>query len=150
VAALQHFVVDEGMISRLIDDQSESSGPVVLVVEDVVLVRMLLADFLRKSGYRVVEAADGGEAIRLIERLAVQVVVSDIHMPGATTDGLALARWIREHRPGLKVILASGVFSTLDPADSQFHEGSLLQKPFKVDELVHRLRSVLGEAAPGP
>jgi CheY-like chemotaxis protein len=137
-------------MARLIDEQSEPGGPVVLVVEDVVLVRMLLADFLRKSGYHVVEASDGEEAIRLIRLVPVNIVVSDIHMPGATTDGLALARWIHEHRPDLKIILASGVFSTLDPADAQFHEGSLLQKPFKVDELVHRLRSVLGGAAPGP
>ena len=138
------------MASRLTDNHSESTGPIVLVVEDVVLVRMLLADYLRKSGYQVLEASDGEEAIRLIQRLPVAVVISDIHMPGATTDGLALARWIREHRPDLKIILASGVFNTLDPADSQFHEGSLLQKPFKVEELVHRLRSVLGGTAPGP
>ena len=138
------------MTSRPTDEHSESTGPVVLVVEDVVLVRMLLADYLRKSGYQVLEAADGEEAIRLIQRLLVQVVISDVHMPGATTDGLALARWIREHRPDLKIILASGVFSTLDPADSQFHEGALLQKPFKVEELEQRLRSVLGGTAPGP
>jgi CheY-like chemotaxis protein len=138
------------MASRLTDEHSESTGPIVLVVEDVVLVRMLLADYLRKSGYHVLEASDGEEAIRLIQRLLVQVVVSDIHMPGATTDGLALARWIREHRPDLKVILASGVFSTLDPADAECCEGSLLQKPFKVEELTQRLRSALAGTAPGP
>jgi CheY-like chemotaxis protein len=138
------------MASRLTDEPSESTGPIVLVVEDVVLVRMLLSDYLRKSGYQVLEASDGEEAIRLIRSLPVQVVVSDVHMPGATTDGLALARWIRQHRPDLKIILASGVFSTLDPADSELHEGALLQKPLKVEELEQRLRSVLGATAPGP
>src|SRR5258708_30099377 len=116
--------------SLFVDDPG-SAQPIVLVVEDVVLVRMLLADLLRKSGYRVAEASDGEEAISLIEKLPIGVVVSDVHMPGATKDGLALARWIHQHRPGLKVILASGVFETLDPADSAFHDGPLLQKPFK-------------------
>jgi CheY-like chemotaxis protein len=149
LAAAHRLAPGEGMSSRLTDEPSESTGPVVLVVEDVVLVRMLLSDYLRKSGYQVLEASDGEEAIRVIKNLPVQVVVSDVHMPGATTDGLALARWIREHRPELKIILASGVFSTLDPADSQFHEGALLQKPFRVHELEQRLRAVLGATAPG-
>lgn len=110
------------------------------------LVRMLLAQMLREAGYQVIEASNGEEAIRIIECSPVRVVISDVYMPGASLDGLALARWIREYRPDLKVILASGVVSTLDPADAAFHEGPLLQKPFKVEELKQRLRSALGDA----
>jgi CheY-like chemotaxis protein len=137
------------MTASLFDDPGPST-PIVLVVEDVVLVRMLLADLLRKAGYSVAEASDGEEAISLIQSIPVRVVVSDVHMPGASKDGLALARWIHEHRPDLKIILASGVFETLDPADAALHEGPLLQKPFKVEEIEQRVRSALGEAPPSP
>jgi CheY-like chemotaxis protein len=132
------------------DHSSEPAVPAVLVVEDVVLVRMLLAEFLRASGFEVMEASDGEEAIRIIERLPVRIVISDLHMPGAHVDGLGLARWIHGHRPDLKVILVSGVFSTLDPADAALHDGPLLQKPFKPQDLARRLRSLLDEAGLGP
>jgi CheY-like chemotaxis protein len=122
----------------------------ILVVEDVVLVRMLLADYLRTSGFGVIEAANGEEAIRVIEAgFPVRAVISDVHMPGALIDGLDLARWIQHHRPDLKVILASGIFSALDPVDASFHEGPLLRKPFRPEEVNRRLRLALGEEAAG-
>ena len=69
----------------------------------------------------------------------VEVLASEVvHMPGASMDGLDLARWTHRHRPDLKVILTSGVFSILDPADERFHQGPLLQKPFKPEELERR------------
>jgi CheY-like chemotaxis protein len=139
----------EGMAAAYhrIDARWDSSKPSVLVVEDVVLVRMLIADYLRETGFRVIEASNGEEAIRVMEAgCPAQLVVSDVHMPGAIMDGLDLARWIHHHRRGVKVILASGVFTTLDPADAHFHDGPLLQKPYKPEELEQRLRSALGKA----
>jgi CheY-like chemotaxis protein len=131
------------------DARGDSTKPAVLVVEDVVLVRMLIADYLRETGFQVIEASNGEEAIRVMEAgCPAQLVVSDVHMPGAIMDGLDLARWIHHHRRGVKVILASGVFATLDPADAHFHEGPLLHKPFRPEELEQRLRSALGNAAP--
>jgi CheY-like chemotaxis protein len=86
------------------------------VVEDVPAVRMLLAKLLRESGFQVVEASNGEEAIRLVEAgRPVQLVLSDAHMPGARIDGLDLARWLHEHRPDFKVILAPRVVSKPKP-----------------------------------
>jgi CheY-like chemotaxis protein len=136
--------------AKRIDSPSISTTPTVLVVEDVPAVRMLLANLLRESGFQVVEASNGEEAIRVVEAgRPVQLVLSDAHMPGARIDGLDLARWLHEHRPGLKVILASRVVSKLEAADARFHEGPLLQKPFNSEELVHRLRSALVDQAAG-
>jgi CheY-like chemotaxis protein len=130
--------------AKRIDSPSISTKPTVLVVEDVPAVRMLLAKLLRESGFQVVEASNGEEAIRVVEAgRPVQLVLSDAHMPAARIDGLDLARWLHEHRPGLKVILASRVVSKLEAADARFHEGPLLQKPFNSEELVHRLWSAL-------
>jgi CheY-like chemotaxis protein len=127
-----------------------STEPNILVVDDVALVRMVLAEMLRGAGFHVIEVSDGEEAIRVIESFPVRVVVSDVHMPGASLDGLALARWIHEHRPSLKVILASGVVSALEPGDAALHEGPLLQKPFRLEELERRVRLALGKATGSP
>jgi CheY-like chemotaxis protein len=136
--------------AKRMDHPAVSTKPTVLVVEHVPVVRMLVANHLRGSGFQVVEAANSEEAIRIVEAgRPVQLVLSDVHMPGASMDGLNLARWLHERRPGLKAILASGVISTLDPADVRFHEGPLLQKPFRPEELTQRPRSALGDKAAG-
>ena len=93
---------------KQIDSPAASTKPTVLVVEDVPVVRMLLANHLRRLSLHVVEAANGEEAIRIVEAgRSVQLVLSDVHMPGARIDSLDLARWLHKNRPGLKVILAS-------------------------------------------
>ena len=133
-----------------IDGLAVSTKPTVLVVEDVSAVRMLLAKLLRGAGFQVAEAANGEDAIRIVEAgRPIQLVLSDVHMPGARIDGLDLARWLHKYRPGLKVILASRVIKALEAADAHFHEGPLLQKPFKPEELVRRLCSALGDQAAG-
>src|SRR5262249_10705644 len=125
---------------------NSSDKPTVLVVEDVVLVRMLLADLLRERGFEVIEASSTEDAVRVLKAdFPVHVVLSDVYMPGSAMDGVALARWVHEHRPDLKVVLGSGVVSTLDAADAAFFEGPLLQKPYKREELERRVRAALGD-----
>ena len=132
---------------RQITRSNGSDKPTVLVVEDVVLVRMLLADMLRERGFDVIEASTAEDAVRVLEAdFPVRVVLSDVYMPGSGMDGVALARWVHEHRPGLKVILGSGVVSSLDAADAAFFEAPLLQKPYKREELEARVRAALGES----
>src|SRR5215475_2370985 len=99
-------------------EEVDASKSVVLVVDDVVLVRMLIADSLRDRGFEVIEAGSGEEAIRIVEsELPVSVVLSDIYMPAAEVDGLGLARWLRRHRPELKLLLGSGVNTQLEAPD---------------------------------
>jgi CheY-like chemotaxis protein len=81
----------------------------VLVVEDEVLVRMAVSQQLRECGYNVVEAANADEALTVLRHhnISMHIVLSDVEMPGSM-DGFALATWIRQNRPDLKVILARG------------------------------------------
>src|SRR5215475_11505658 len=128
--------------------QSETPGaatkPTVLMAEDVVLVRLLIADFLRGRGFQVIEVSNADEAIRVLESdFPVDVVLSDIHMPGGSMDGLGLARWMHRHRPDLKVVLASGIVTEIDAADAALLEGPILRKPFNHAELERRLRAAL-------
>lgn len=78
----------------------------VLVVEDEVLVRMAVAQQLRECGYIVAEAANADEAVTVLQHSTnrIHIVMTDIEMPGSM-DGFALATWIRQHHPGVKVML---------------------------------------------
>lgn len=123
---------------------TRTGTPTVLVVEDVVLVRLLLADFLRGRGFGVVEAASADDAVRTLESgPPVDIVLSDIYMPGSSMDGLGLAHWVHDHRPGLKVVLASGVVAEADAGEAGYHEGTILRKPVNHAELERRLRMAL-------
>jgi CheY-like chemotaxis protein len=122
----------------------DTGKPTVLVVDDVMLVRILIADSLRARGFEVVEASSGEEAIRILEaEFSVDVVLSDVYMPGAEVDGLGLARWLRRHRPGVKLLLGSGVNPTLGSADEALSDGPLVLKPYDYEKLEKALRAAL-------
>jgi CheY-like chemotaxis protein len=103
----------------------------VLLVEDEPLVRMLLADELRAAGLVVVEAASGPEALSFLAADQVDIVVTDIQMPGGL-DGLALANQVRRRFPELPIVLASGNPPPLDLSQV----GPFLMKPYALHEAV--------------
>ena len=108
----------------------------ILLVEDEVLVRAPIAQYLRDCGYRVIEAVNAEEAMTVLlhEETVVDIVFSDIEMPGAV-DGFGLAKWIREHRPGLDVLLAGTINRTVENAKQLCAEGAV-PKPYDA-EIVH-------------
>lgn len=115
----------------------------VLVVEDEIITRMAIAEYLRDCGYKVLEAATGDEAIRVLAGgLAVDVVFSDIQMPGAA-DGFALAQWIRRERPAIKVVLTSGVTRAVAAAAELCDDGPMLAKPYDPAQVVDNIRRML-------
>lgn len=135
------------MMAPAKDDTPTAEGadekPVILVVEDEVLIRMVIAEYLRDCGYQVVEAGNGREAISLFEAgLEVEVVFTDVQMPG-DTDGFALARWLRPHHPGIKVIITSGVAKACDAAEDLCEDGPLLQKPYEAAEVERRIKLLI-------
>jgi DNA-binding NtrC family response regulator len=81
----------------------------VLIVEDEVLIRFALADFLRDHNCKVYEAHDGEEAIQLLSfyKADIDVVFTDVRLPGSI-NGFALANWLERYRPNTAVILGSG------------------------------------------
>jgi DNA-binding NtrC family response regulator len=115
----------------------------ILVVEDDVLVRMPIAQYLRDCGYKVIEAvsADEAMAVLLHRETVVDVVFSDIEMPGSL-DGFGLASWIRKHRPGLDVILAGTVSRAVDSA-KELCEASSVPKPYEAQAVHDHIRRLL-------
>jgi CheY-like chemotaxis protein len=117
----------------------------VLVVEDVVLVRMLICEYLRDAGFTVIEAISGDEAIAILgTSLAIDVVFADVYMPNSSIDGIEVARWIRSNKPDVKVVLTSGVANMADTAKELTSDGALIEKPYERAMVVQRLRKVLG------
>lgn len=84
-----------------------ASAPVILVAEDEVLIRMVVADALRDAGFTVIEAANAAEALKAVRAgLKPDALVTDVAMPGAM-DGLALAALLQQENPALNVIVTS-------------------------------------------
>jgi CheY-like chemotaxis protein len=112
----------------------------VLVVEDEPLVRDYVADVLAKSGFEVVEAASGQEALAVLSRSAdVCAVVSDVAMPGAV-NGFELARRVRRDLPNMGVVLVSGVLEgnhVYLPLGVRF-----VSKPVRAATLIRLVREV--------
>jgi CheY-like chemotaxis protein len=111
----------------------------VLVVDDEFLVRLYVADSLREEGFQVIEAVNGDEAVSILRTSApVDIVVTDFRMPG-TMDGVGLARFIRERRPQLKIIMTSG--DRVEPPAGCQLDGFFV-KPYSLADLVKLIRSL--------
>jgi DNA-binding response OmpR family regulator len=120
--------------------RAQASRPrVVLIVEDEVLIRMMLAEHLRTAGFRVIECHTIADAITVLRSASdVDAVVTDIRLPGEI-DGIDLARLVRSDFAHIKVLLASGHLPHVDSVD---HDG-FFRKPYNVDRLVARLNALL-------
>ena len=116
----------------------------VLVVDDEVLVRMVLAEYLRHCGYRVIEAVAAHEAIAVLEQpdLAVNVVLSAAGIGGGM-DGFMLAQWLREHRRGVDIILAGNPRRAADAAANLCEHGPLMRRPYEPSAVVERIRRLM-------
>ncbi|MHC2337908.1 DNA-binding response OmpR family regulator [Bradyrhizobium sp. USDA 4454] len=110
----------------------EETAVRVLLVEDDPLIREFVVEALREAGLEVIHASNGREALAWQDRQAVDVLVTDIKLPGPI-DGWQIAEGFRLHDPLLPVIYATG-FSPVAPRPVA---GSvLLQKPFHPEEIV--------------
>jgi CheY-like chemotaxis protein len=111
--------------------------PVLLVVEDEVLIRLSTSDFLRNEGFTVLEAGSAREALTVLKaRDNVSVVVTDIHMSGAH-EGLELIREIRRSFPTVKIVTASA-YQVTEPVEA------VLTKPYSLERLLSVVKSFLG------
>jgi CheY-like chemotaxis protein len=113
----------------------------ILVVEDEVLVRLAAASHLRDAGYTVIEAVNADEAMRVIASEPVDLMFSDVNLPGAV-DGYDLAVRIAQEHPRLKVLLTSGRGA---PQARTSIVPAYLGKPYKFSELGQRIADLLAE-----
>ena len=117
----------------------------ILIVEDDVELRQLFARVLEKNGYQVVTAEDGAEALRILGRGYVDLIISDIMMP--VMDGNALVRALRDDGVKTPVLMITAK-STLDDMREGFLSGTddYMVKPVNVNEMVLRVGALLRRA----
>lgn len=115
--------------------------PVVLLVEDELLVRLTQVEILREAEFWVVEAQDADEAFDLLKsRPDINVVLTDVNMPGSI-DGFEFARLVRQGWPDVGVLVISGKVA---PKPGDLPDGThFLQKPVMPGTLVEALKQVM-------
>lgn len=128
----------------------EDRTPTVLLVEDEVLIRMAASAYLQECGFKVLEASSAAEAIAMIQgsETPIDVVFSDIRMPGEM-DGFGLAKWIREHRAGLSVLLTSGDAKTAELAKGLCEKLEIVSKPYDYRLAAARIRQLISAKTHG-
>jgi two-component system, cell cycle sensor histidine kinase and response regulator CckA len=123
---------------------SSQGNETILLVEDEALVRALCASVLESSGYRVLQAKSGVEAVKALEARGAEIhmIITDVVMPDM--GGRALVERARELLPDLPVLFISG-YPDLGaaPGAPVIDRGAYLQKPFGPTELVKRVRAQL-------
>jgi two-component system, cell cycle response regulator DivK len=128
----------------LMDSQNGNAPPMVMVVEDFEDNRFMMRRLLEMSGYRVLEAINGEEAVELAHRERPQLILMDLSLP--QLDGLAATRRIRQHADLRDVPIVA--VSAHDTAD--FHADALaagcndyVTKPIDFDQLEALLNRLL-------
>ena len=120
----------------------------VLVVDDEEIVRDVVVRYLKRDGYRTLEAGDGDEALRLLEEDPPALVVLDVMLP--RTDGLEICRWIRA-RSDLPIIMLTARGEEADRiVGLELGADDYVTKPFSPRELAVRVRNLLRRAATAP
>jgi two-component system, OmpR family, KDP operon response regulator KdpE len=120
----------------------------ILVVDDEAAMRRLVSSNLRASGYAVRSAADGAEALKLLEEHAFDLLLLDINMPGP--NGFQVLEAARRST-GVPVMMVSGRGRERDRVQAlDLGADDYLSKPFGVSELVARVNALLRRVTPGP
>jgi DNA-binding NtrC family response regulator len=130
------------------NENSKASGnghpapSTILVVEDEVLIRLSVCDFLRECGYRVLEAGTGEDAQSIFESgEPIEVLFSDIDL-GHGINGFALATWVRSNYPTIRTVLASGVTRMAREA-AHLCDAPFLDKPYSYEALADHIKRLL-------
>ncbi|MBI2840707.1 MAG: PAS domain S-box protein [Acidobacteria bacterium] len=118
----------------------------ILLVEDEDVVRRMTREILEGEGYKVLEAADGQEALLICEKYEgpIQLLLTDVVMPGL--NGHELAEALSESRPGIPVLYMSGhTGDTIIGKGARIRRSAFLQKPFVPHALAHHVRQLLDD-----
>jgi DNA-binding response OmpR family regulator len=121
----------------------------VLIVEDEMLNREIMAEALVEAGFAVDEANSADEAVKLLDSDGYELLVTDIHMPGRM-DGIGLAQHAHNTHPTMPIVFVTGRPDVLARLRNAGIPGTSLAKPFELDELVRVVSRLIGQEAAGP
>jgi len=112
----------------------------ILLVDDDPDTLQVVAHMLESGGHSVVRGTAGAAVWDALRDATFDLVVTDINMPAL--DGIGLARWVRQHRPGTPVIAISGHLGALSKVDGQLPFAATLAKPLRRDALLQLVAQV--------
>jgi two-component system, response regulator PdtaR len=114
----------------------------ILVAEDDVILRTVVAEQFREEGYSVLETSNAEEVLLVLRTgIPVDLLFTDVRMPG-TLDGIALARLVRAEFPYVKVMIASGNVAATE-VGTTIH--GFISKPYHIHQLLEHIKSLLPE-----
>jgi two-component system, response regulator PdtaR len=135
-----------GREARKVEQMQPKAGtrPVVLIVEDELLVRMDAVEVIEADGFEVVEAKNADDAIALLEqRNDISLIFTDIDMPGSM-DGLKLAHFVKDRWPPIKIIATSG--HSKITANDLPEGGRFMPKPYNPTEVADTIHQLIQAA----
>jgi DNA-binding NtrC family response regulator len=118
----------------------------ILVVDDELLIRETLAEYLSQEGFTVVTCASGEEGLERAAEQCFDIVLCDVHLPGL--DGLELLERLQRISPETFVLLITA-YATVENAVEAFQRGAhdYLMKPILLDEVLSKIRRLLAHRA---
>lgn len=126
-----------------------NSPPHILVVEDDPFLRQLITDQLCEAGYTILTAEDGAQALRVLAKQSVDLVISDIFMPNM--EGIEMIRTLREQRPDLPIFATSGGTRLMGKdvilsVARRFGANEVFTKPLDMSSILSKLEEYVGTA----
>jgi len=117
----------------------------ILLADDSVTIQKVVELTFIDEDFRVVACGSGDEAISRLSEIAPDLVIADVHMPGA--DGYEVAETVRRERPGTPVLLLVGTFESFDDERAaEIGAAGHLKKPFDSQELLRSARDLIAES----
>ena len=124
------------------DIDNPQGNETILVVDDELPLLALCTEILRNNGYRVISAESGEQALEILEKESVDLLLSDVVMPGM--NGYELAAIVQNQYPDIKIQMASGFTGEEhEDNDDDSLRKNLLRKPYRIDGLLTKVRDLL-------
>ena len=131
------------------DRLDEDSPPeTVMIVEPDVLVRLVVAEYLRNCGYQVIEASMAEEVLAVLEAgPQIDIILTEIELPGAR-NGFALSAYLRDRHPQIVVLLTAGAARLAEQATKLCGERPV-RRPYQPQEVLRRIHALRRRGRPG-
>lgn len=141
----RHLGAVDGAEVDVVAAPSPKGSAVVLVVEDELPIRMVIADVLSDLGYTVLEAGNGRSALKVLEAgTLIDLLITDVGLPGGT-NGRQLADTARQRQPDLKVLFITGYAESTAVGNGLMEQGmQVMTKPFALEALAAKIQGIIG------
>jgi len=134
---------NDSIISHEKSEANLSCNETILIVDDEPALCKLTEEVLQSHNYQVFSAESGVEALEILSKETIDLLITDVIMPNM--DGFELAAQVKKSYPDIKILIASGYNERLQVRDTDKSLYQQLEKPYRSIELLNKVRSLLDE-----